>query len=73
MNELVIIKATSRVHMLKIRIRELEEEIKHCQENSLFEADTLGLMLRGEKKDLDIWNYILKLAHDEKKNNKGQG
>lgn len=71
MNELIMIKAMAKVHMLTIRVRELEQEIEHCFDGSLFNVDTLELMLRGTKRDLDLWNYILKLAENEKKNNKG--
>ena len=63
-------KAMSRIHMLGIRIDELELEIQHAIDNALISKETLEVMLSGAKRDLELWEFILRLT-DEKENNKG--
>lgn len=58
-------KAFSRMHMLNIEIRDLENDIKYSSDRNLFSTEVLQAMLAGAKRDLDLWNYIAELVEKD--------
>jgi hypothetical protein len=58
-------KALSKMHMLNIEIRDLENDIKYSTDQNLFSTEVLLAMLQDTKTELEVWNYIAELVEKD--------
>ena len=53
-------KAFSKISNITVKIRDIENDKKYHL--SILEDEQLDLMIRGAKRDLELWNYIAELV-----------
>lgn len=58
-------KAFSKMHLLNIEIRDLENDIKYSTDQNLFSTEVLLGILQGTKTELEVWNYIAELVEKD--------
>jgi hypothetical protein len=56
-------KAFSKISNITIKIRDIENDKKYHL--SILEDEQLDLMIRGAKRDLELWNYIAELVEKD--------
>jgi hypothetical protein len=56
-------KAFSKISNITIKIRDIENDKKYNL--SILEDEQLDLMIRGAKRDLELWNYIAELVEKD--------
>ena len=56
-------KAFSKISNITVKIRDIENDKKYNL--SILEDEQLDLMIRGAKRDLELWNYIAELVEKD--------
>ena len=56
-------KAFSKMSNLTVKIRDIENDIRYNL--SILEDEQLDVMLKGAKRDLELWNYIAELVEKD--------
>jgi hypothetical protein len=56
-------KAFSKISNITVKIRDIENDKKYHL--SILEDEQLDLMIRGAKRDLELWNYIAELVEKD--------
>jgi hypothetical protein len=56
-------KAFSKMNNLTVKIRDIENDIRYNL--SILEDEQLDVMLKGAKRDLELWNYIAELVEKD--------
>jgi len=56
-------KAFSKMSNLTVKIRDIENVIRYNL--SILEDEQLDVMLKGAKRDLELWNYIAELVEKD--------
>ena len=56
-------KAFSKISNITVKIRDIENDKKYNL--SILEDEQLDLMIKGAKRDLELWNYIAELVEKD--------
>jgi hypothetical protein len=64
--ESAINKATAKVMVLRFEIEDYKRDLKGGNGNGALTHEQIELCLRSAERELDIWNYILKVLENEK-------
>jgi FtsZ-binding cell division protein ZapB len=64
--ESAINKATAKVMVLQFEIEDYKRDLKGGNGNGALTHEQIELCLRSAERELDIWNYILKVLENER-------
>ena len=62
------LKALAKVTTLGFDVADYKKELRESNGNGVVSIEQLGLCLRSAERELDIWNFILKLTNDYEEN-----
>jgi len=65
MMERARLKAMAKVATLTFDVMECKNDLKWDNGNGIISRDQLECCLRSTERELDIWNYILKITTNE--------